>query len=124
VTFISTLSSVADHGSANQTDEFYAKCLSVRSLPVSSFLEANAPIWPLPMTSMGEDKALMALGLPADERRQIQGLMLLGERSGLTEEQTVSRAINRLVADPPEKVGRMQRRTQTWLLRQGYEFCA
>eukprot|EP00966_Prymnesium_polylepis_P133855 3094196-Prymnesium_polylepis.2 len=45
------------------TDEYYASCLALRSLPVDAFLSVSPPNWALPITSINEDRALAALGL-------------------------------------------------------------
>mmetsp|Transcript_15402 Transcript_15402/g.46245 ORF Transcript_15402/g.46245 Transcript_15402/m.46245 type:complete len:545 (-) Transcript_15402:93-1727(-) len=104
------------------TDEHFASCLALRSLPVSTLLSVNPPNWALPITSINEDRALAALGLNRAERCQIEGLhlgssTLGGDYLGATEEQISSRAIARLAADPPPQVGVIQRRVARWLLR-------
>ena len=101
------------------TNEFYAQHLSIRSLPVTTFGEGKPPKWPLPITSINEDKLLKILGLPESERSEIEGLMSVRVVGGfgLTEEQLASQAIARLAANPPQDVGVMQKRTTRWLVR-------
>jgi len=107
------------------TDEYYVARLALRTLPVPIFLSDAPPKWILPITSINEDRLLTELGLPHAERDQIEGLQshqaaaTTGEHEGLhlTVEQLSSCAIARLAANPPEEVGRMQRRTSGWLLR-------
>jgi len=105
------------------TDNLYAACLALRSLPKEDFLGSLPPKWPLPITSISEDRLLMALGLPETERSQIEGLHIgnslpqRGRRSPLTEEKLSSSAIVRLAANPPPEAGWLQRRTLGWLLR-------
>jgi len=102
------------------TDELYVTYLSLRSLPVAAFLGDEPPAWVMPITSMREDKLLKELGLPRDERNQIEGLSSVGRLHGgleLTEEQLSSRAIARLATNPPHGVGNVQRRTANWMLR-------
>jgi len=105
------------------TDEFYGSCVTLRSLPVSVFLSDKPPKWPLPITSINEDRLLKQLGVSKAERAQIEGLQM-GNRSassatngGLTEEQLSSKAIVKLAASAPPDVGTMQRRTASWLCR-------
>jgi len=114
---------------SNVVDDFYASTLTLRSLAVSAFLGDEPPVWPLPITSINEDRLLTELGLSLAKRNQIEGLhfgrdamqerMVSGShhRGGLTEEQLSSRAIAQLAADPPAKAGNLQRRTSSWLLR-------
>eukprot|EP00966_Prymnesium_polylepis_P015278 353485-Prymnesium_polylepis.1 len=61
--------------------------------------------WPLPITSINEDKLLVALGLQRSERNQIEGLSSIKVRGGLTitEAQLSSQAVVRLAADPPKE---------------------
>jgi hypothetical protein len=107
------------------TDEYYAACISLRSVPVSDFLGPSPPVWPLPITSINEDRLLKELGLSNAERSAIEGLQFAqastpdpsGSGMGLTEEQLSSRAIVRIAATAPPEVGAMQRRTAKWLLR-------
>eukprot|EP00966_Prymnesium_polylepis_P053115 1229520-Prymnesium_polylepis.1 len=97
---------------------------AVRSVPLSIFL-SNAPQqWPLPMTSINEDRLLENLGVVRKERDVIEGLQqvsgnssdLLGTSSSTVEELS-SQAVARLAANPPPAVGTMQRRTTQHLLR-------
>jgi len=106
----------------NGTDPFYASFLAIRSEPVTVFLGRADPKWALPITSVNEDRFLKELGLSTMERNLIEGL--LGGRSPsdpsgleLTEEQQTMRALVRLAANPPLRVGKMQRRTAKALLR-------
>jgi len=109
------------------TDNFYAECVCLRSLPVDAFLAGTPLQSPLPITSINENRLLMEIGLPLAERNQIEGLQMRrapaaglahhGNQFALTEEQLSSRAISRLAANPPLGVGTMQRRTICWLLR-------
>ena len=74
----------------------------------------------MPITSIREDRLLKEMGLPRDERNQIEGLSSVARLNGgleLTEEQVSSRAIARLSTNPPNGVGNVQRRTANWLLR-------
>jgi len=108
-----------EKSSKNTTDDFYASQLCVRSLPVAAFLKDAPPKWPLPITSINEDRLLRELGLTHTQRNDIEGLSSVSVRGGrgLTEAQLSSRAIARLAADPPSQVGRMQQRTARWLVR-------
>ena len=106
-------------------DPFYESILTLRSLPVSSFLGDGTPSWPLPITSINEDRLLVEIGLSAEERSLIEGLQNARRASvaaaslggNLTDEQLSSKAIVRLARDPPPAVGNIQRRTCKWLLR-------
>jgi hypothetical protein len=107
------------------TDESYAQCLSIRSIPfVRSARDAPEGGGALQMSSINEDFLLAQLGLPRTERNLIEGLQTrrissAGANSGfgLTEEQISSRAVARLTADPSPKVGQLQRRTAKRLVR-------
>jgi len=106
------------------SDAHYSSFLSVRSVSVGIFLGDAPPQYALPITSIGEDRLLRELGLPQAERNQIEGLQIGrissdDEQSGLslTKEQLSQRAIVRLAADPPTRVGSLQRRTATKLAR-------
>mmetsp|Transcript_34887 Transcript_34887/g.96346 ORF Transcript_34887/g.96346 Transcript_34887/m.96346 type:complete len:737 (-) Transcript_34887:487-2697(-) len=110
--------------SATVTDAYYAATLAVRSMPVSAFMSRAVGDYPLPITSINEDRLLLELGLDHEERSQLEGLKVSqkssarsGSESGLNEERQAARAIVRLAANPPEGVGRLQRRTARWLLR-------
>ena len=103
-----------DAASRLATDAFYASYLSVRSIPVDVFLLDGPPKDALPITSIGEDKLLLKLGVSRGERDQIEGLAALGDQ---IEAQLASRAIVRLAADPAPEVGVMQHRTAKWLTR-------
>ena len=103
-----------DAASRLATDPFYASYLSLRSIPVDVFLSDEPPKDPLPITSIGEDKLLLELGVSRGERDQIEGLAALGDQ---VEAQLSARAIVRLAADPAPEVGVMQRRTAKWLTR-------
>jgi len=107
------------------TEEYYASFLCLRSLPVASFLSDDPPImWPLPITSINEDRLLKELGLSRAERNAIECLHfgITGSRQlhaefGLTEERMSASAISRLAANPTAEVNQLQRRTRSWLLR-------
>jgi len=106
-------------------DSFYQSILTLRSLPISSFLGDNTPVWVLPITSINEDRFLAEIGLSTEERSLIEGLQNARRASvaasslggSLTDEQLSSKAIVRLARDPPPAVGNFQRRTCKWLLR-------
>jgi len=118
------------------TDELYAECLTLRTVPFRAFLiainstdRASDLAHALPFSSVSEAYLLKALGLPSADRKQIQGLYssplarrassidgsMLDEVAG--EEELASLAIVRLAAHPPAEVGNLQRRTSEWLLR-------
>ena len=106
------------------TDELYASYLALRSMPAAAFLAGKPNMAALPITSVSEDKLLVILGLPRDERNQIEGLKAARLASGLvrsgfgfSEEQLSTLAIARLTTDPPAMVGTLQRKTRCWLLR-------
>jgi hypothetical protein len=103
------------------TDCFYADCLSLRSLPVSAFLQDAPGTWVLPITSINESRLLKEMGLPDSERFLIEGLQLSASvapsDAGFTAEQRSNRAIVRMAADPPQSVGVLQRLTAKALLR-------
>ena len=106
------------------TEEHYASFLTLRSVSVSALL-ANAPLqYALQITSIGEGRLLSELGLPKEERNQIVGLQIRrfsageeGDGLSLTKEQISARAIVRLAANPPPRVGLLQRRTAKALVR-------
>lgn len=105
------------------TDPAYSACLCLRGEPLPVFLGESKPRWPLPITSINEDRLLQELGMKVSERKQLEGLH--SERSsvdlhhelGLTLEQLSSRAVVRLAANPPLQVGHMQRLTAKHSLR-------
>lgn len=107
------------------TDPFYQEYLSLRSVPVSTFLSTSPRPWVLPITSISEHKLLSTIGLSHAERDQVEGLQIGGASSArrssnevaLTEQQMMSHAAFQLSSNPPAKVGSMQRRTAQWLLR-------
>jgi hypothetical protein len=101
--------------SKTKTDEFYSSILGLRSEPIESFLGHAAPKWALPITSCNEDRFLKLLGLPADQRNRIEGL--IGRSPAEDEERQISREIVVLAANPPPSVGQLQRRTARWLIR-------
>jgi len=100
--------------SKRSTNEYYAECLSLRSLPASDFLSTAAPRWPLPITSFNEDKFLRLIGLSRLDCNQIEGLPSSGSSAGLS---LSYRAIVRLAANPPQQVGTIQRRSACWSVR-------
>eukprot|EP00966_Prymnesium_polylepis_P323617 7379783-Prymnesium_polylepis.1 len=65
--------------SRKTTEVFYASCISMRTQPLTVFVDPNengaASGAQLPITSVAESRLLAVLGLPADERDQIQGLL-------------------------------------------------
>ena len=101
------------------TNDFYASILAVRAEPVSAFVAWSTPKSALPITSFSEDRYLKELGLPAEVRNRLEGLLVgrASSHDGQTEEQQVSRAIIQLASDPPPTVGKMQRRSARWLMR-------
>ena len=105
------------------TDDTYAGCLALRSLPYTAFLDGDAPTCPLPISSINEDKLLVAFGLPRSERYQIEDLQTIRRGSLLSSPtdrdgaQLSASALTRLAANPPAEVGALQRRTCGWLLR-------
>ena len=118
----------------SMTDESYAQCLSIRSIPFArSARDAPEGGGAMQMSSINEDFLLAQLGLPRTERDLIEGLqtrriLSAGANSGfgLTEEQISSRAVARLTADPSPKVGQLQRRTAKRLVRpckSSYSIC-
>ena len=103
------------------TDALYMSCLCVRSRSVASFLGEADPKSHLPVTSVNEDRLLKELGLPKAERNQIEDLLSSSDHPGgvlgVTQAQLLTVALIRLAANPPVKVGEMQRRTADYLLR-------
>ena len=104
-----------------ETSEFYASCLCLRSVALPAFMSSAPSKWLLPITSINEDRMLSLLGLPRAERDQLEGLRAgtmtaAGDRQ-ISDEQISLSAIIRLTSNPPEEVGRMQRKTARWLLR-------
>jgi len=108
--------------SKSANDEFYTTLLCLRSEPVTTFFDQTTTKWILPIFSINEDTYLKELGLSADERNQMEGLVG-GRRShsdvdlDLNEEQQTTRAVVKLAANPPQEVGAMQRLTSRKLLR-------
>jgi len=107
-------------GQKSGTDDYYASWLTLQSMPVQAFLIGERPTtsrWPI--TSINEDRLLVALGLRRADRDQIEGLASVSVRDkyGLTVDQLSSRAIAVFAAMSPQEVGAMQRRTSGWLLR-------
>jgi hypothetical protein len=104
------------------TDQLYAKCLSLRTVPLEAFLGYAPPEWELTITSINERKLHQLMGLSIDDRNQIEGLNTSGlvkAHAGiaLTEVQIALRVIARVAANPPPEVGRMQQKTASKLLR-------
>ena len=107
------------------TNAFYAGCLALRSLPVSAFLGGAPSKWPLPITSINEDRLLKELGVSLDERNQIEGLQAQRTSrenrrlwSSSADQPLASHPLVRLAANPPPEVGIMQQRTcRGWLVR-------
>jgi hypothetical protein len=106
--------------SSGLSDPFYTSYLSLRSIPAAAFLGVEPPRHPFPISSMSEDKLLIALGLSRGERKQIEGVKTKGgsptDEFGSEAHQSL-RASFRLAMDPPLQVGVMQRRTASWQLR-------
>jgi len=105
------------------TDEFYAGCLALRSVPVQLFMVEAPQPWVLPITSVNEDRLLVLLGLRSAQRNQIEGLVGLqtgrptsGTGGGIGPADELN-AVARFASDPPQEVGHVQRRTAKWLLR-------
>jgi len=111
------------HSSKTLTNDTYAACLSLRSLPYTAFLDGTAPTCPMPISSINEDKLLVAFGLPRSERNQIEDLQRMRRAALVTSPtdhegaQFSASALARLAANPPPTVGKIQRRTSGWLLR-------
>jgi len=116
--------------SAGMTDTFYTGYLGLRSLPVTNFLADDPPRWALPITSMNEDRLLKVLGLSSAARSQIEGLHTQDQKKsatlrdlpandsvGRTLEKKSSQAVVQLASNPPQAVGKLQRKTSSWLLR-------
>ena len=61
-------------------DSLYTDHLAFRAVPVNDFLKNTALQWVLPITSINEDRLLKELGLPRDERDQIEGLHQKGQK--------------------------------------------
>ena len=109
--------------SPSETCNEYMACLSLRAIPVQVFLAGDPKPIALPVTSIMEGRLLVALGIPRDERNQIQGLQ---QRGSVAEDdkgenslakRSSTRALVRLASNPPPMAGHIQRRTSTWLLR-------
>ena len=109
-------------------ESFYVASLAVRAVPADEFMKRDVSPWPLPITSMSEDRLLRESGISRAERIQIECLQttrtvfarqsVYGASSlGLSEEELSTRAIVRLARDPPLNIGRLQRRTAQWLVR-------
>ena len=114
----SGLETIATGDVKKATDEIYAACLSLRSLPVSAFMTGDRQSLPLPITSVNEDTLLKECGLSIADRHQIEGVRsTFVADHGLTQEQLSRRAIARLAVDPPPQIGKLQQRTMAWLLR-------
>jgi len=107
------------------TDDFYAGCLTLRSMPVGTFLGNAPPRWLLQISSINEDRLLKEMGITDAERNQIEGLQVGVSSSaskssttiGLSEAQLSMLTIARLARNPPLAVGTLQRRTSQKLLR-------
>jgi len=102
--------------SKNVTDEFYASFLALRAEPTPTFLGHTASKWALPITSANEHRFLKLLGIPADQRNQIEGLVV-GSAAARDEERQIANAVVRLAADPPPSVGQIQRCSAKHLIR-------
>eukprot|EP00966_Prymnesium_polylepis_P112076 2592301-Prymnesium_polylepis.1 len=111
-------------GAMSMTDESYAHCICIRSMPLVRSGRGAPGGGAMQMSSINEDFLLAQLGLPRTERNLIEGLQTRRISSadansgfGLTEEQLSSRAVARLTANPSPKVGHLQRRTAKQLVR-------
>jgi len=109
---------------ATATDEHYASCLCLHSLPVAQFFRRDRPEGPIPITSINEDRLLTELGLSEVERSRLEGLIPSSSSSlrdedqhELSQGQLSSRAVVRLACNPPQAVGTIQKLTTSWLLR-------
>ena len=110
------------------TETYYASLLAFRSLPFQNFSEDLPPKWPLPISSVNEDRFLTEIGLAFNDRYEIEGLQA-GRRnasgqsgahlaSTAREKQwSATRAVVRVAANPPREVGTFQRRTVHWAIR-------
>jgi hypothetical protein len=103
------------------TDQLYAMCLTLRTVPLEAFLGYAPPEWALTITSINERKLHQLMGLSIDDRNQIEGLNTSAlakahEGVALTEVQIASRVIARVAANPPPEVGRLQQKTARKLL--------
>lgn len=98
------------------TDSLYSSLICIRSQPASHFFSRAEPQCPLPITSVNEDRLLVELGLSRSQRSEIEGLSS-SNRSALLAERLSNAAIARVASNPPEAVGRIQRRACMWLLR-------
>jgi len=106
----------------NFTDVLYSSCLCIRTVPFNGYLRNLFGKYRLTMTSVNEHRLLAELGLSKSDRKQIEGLfdrkMETGIGAlGLTEEQLTISAISRLAANPPQRVGNIQKMTAKRLLR-------
>ena len=109
------------------TDEAFAGCLSLQSIPLEAFLavdDLQSQATRLPITSVSESRLLEALGVRSVERQLIEGLQVRRpslanskSTSSLTDSQLSARALIRLAANPPSEVRLLQRKTARWLLR-------
>jgi hypothetical protein len=106
------------------TDESYANCLAIRSVPFKAFLDDGPQPYPITISSVKETHLLIALGVSRVEQQQIQGLTTTargpaynGSDLMMTSKQLVASAIVRLAANPPPAVGVFQRRATSWLVR-------
>ena len=94
------------------TEELLGSIISIRSLGVEDFFEENKSQWPIPITSINEDKLLTEIGVAPDQRKEIEGLVPARTTVGKS-----MSALAGLAYDPPEKVGHAQRCTTARLAR-------
>ena len=129
----SSKSRIVRDSASSTIDDFYISCIALQSMPVSKFNLRQFDGCPLPISSINEHQLLLQIGLPKADRCHIEGLKTAGVRrtsafsagvanadhksDAVNEETLAARAIARLAADPPDKVGSLQRRSAHWLLR-------
>jgi len=99
----------SDSGARQATDPLYTSCLSIRSSPISHFLDDDKPQWPVPISSVNELRMLSLLGLTPAEQNQIAGHDQTEYGAQLT--------LVRLAANPSPEIGILQKKTSKWLLR-------
>jgi len=90
-----------------RTHPSYSACLAFRSSPPKTFLSKDPPSAPLPFSSLGEDRLLMAFDLEPNDRDAIEGIAAHSDENALV----------RLTSNPPSSTSWLQQRTSIWMCR-------
>ena len=108
-----------------RTEEQLASIIALRSWPFLDVLKGADAHWALPISSVNEDKLLEALGLSAEERNELEGLigavrqptMRMGSKNATVAAPSVNSVVTKFAHSPPPGVATLQHRSEAHLVR-------